>query len=68
MQPSPVNNLFNYVIGCPCVVRADSGTENTMIAMVQFAFRMHSSSHLPGRNAFMYGSSPANQVSDSGNS
>ena len=53
----------NKFTGCPSVVRADYGTENTCIAKAHIAFRMYHSDSLAGSKSFLYGSSTANIVS-----
>lgn len=50
-------------IGCPCVVRADRGTENCHIAAAQMALRHHHRDSLQGKNSFRYGKSTTNSVS-----
>ena len=55
--------LDNKFTGCPSVIRADYGTENTGVAKAHIAFRMHHSDSLAGSKSFLYGSSTANIVS-----
>ena len=45
------------------MLRCDYGTENTSLATVQIAFRIHHSDSLAGERSFMYGPSKSNIVS-----
>ena len=49
-------------IGCPTCIRADCGTENGLVAAVQYALRSYGDDSLAGEKSFRYGSSPANVV------
>ena len=48
--------------GCPTIVRADRGTENTNVAFIQPCFRHYHVDSFAKDKSFMYGQSTANQV------
>ena len=48
--------------GCPRIVRADFGTENTQIGTAQIAFRIDHTDDLAGSKSFMQGASVRNVV------
>ena len=50
-------------IGCPVILRADRGTENSIVAFLQPTFRHENVDAFAGKNIFQYGWSSANQVS-----
>ena len=47
--------------GCPTVVRADCGTENTCVCDFQLFLRMDGTDDYSGTNSFKYGKSTSNQ-------
>ena len=60
-------NSFSFFYpgqGCPKVVRADYGTENSIVAKLQVAFRMNHTDDLSAERSFNYGPSTANIVSE----
>ena len=52
------------MLGCPKLLRADRGTENTKIAFMQPFLRRHGTDTLSGENSFRYGRSVHNQVQE----
>ncbi len=50
--------------GCPKLLRADNGTENSIISVIQCILRHHHSDNLSGQKSFIYGRSVNNQVYD----
>lgn len=54
--------MNNFATGCPTVVRADHGTENSTTAKVHIAFQMNHRDNLSGPRSFIYGPSTANIV------
>ena len=52
--------------GCPILVRSDCGTENGIMTAMQCFFHQNGDDCLAGDKAHKYGSSPANQKTDSG--
>ncbi len=52
-----------FVSGSPTIVRADRGTENTNIAIIQPVLRHYHIDSFAGEKSFMYGRSTSNQVS-----
>ena len=50
------------MLGCPSVIRMDKGTENVLVAAVQYALRSSHDDTFAGDKSFRYGSSPANIV------
>ena len=58
-----VSILFILFAGIPSLVRADRGTENSIIAFVQPTLRSQHSDSLAGDKSFRYGKSTSNQVS-----
>lgn len=48
--------------GCPSVVRMDCGTENSMVATVQYAFHEEHNDQFSAERSFQYGTSPSNIV------
>ncbi len=55
--------MYVCVLGCPSIVRADRGTENTTVAFIQPALRHYHMDSLAKEKSFLYGRSTANQVS-----
>ena len=53
---------YRYYGGCPTILRADRGTENSIIAFIQPFFRHGGDDAFAGQKSFMYGRSTANQV------
>jgi len=51
-----------HFAGCPRIVRADRGTENSRIAYLQPFLRRNGTDALAGSNSFQYGRSASNQV------
>ena len=51
-----------YFLGCPRVLRADRGTENTNVAFIQPFLRHFDKDALAGEKSFWYGKSTSNQV------
>ena len=49
--------------GVPTIIRADRGTENSIVAFLQPAFRHDHTDYHAGERSFQYGRSSANQVS-----
>ena len=49
-------------MGCPTILRADRGTENSIVAFLQPTFRHAGSDIFTGEKSFQYGRSSANQV------
>ena len=56
-------NCIIYYLGCPKVLRADRGTENTNVAFLQPFLRDNGGDDFAGEKSFMYGRSTSNQVS-----
>ena len=60
-----INGIYyaehTFSVGCPNIVRGDKGTENTLIARSQLAFRLNHDDSLANMS-FMYGKSVANTV------
>ena len=56
--------MINVVdlIGCPKNLRTDPGTENSIVAVVQPAFRHSGNDSFAGLNSHRYGKSPSNKV------
>lgn len=54
-------NYIASLVGCPTVLRADRGTENTNVAFLQ-PFLRHGDDAFAGEKSFMYGRSTSNQV------
>lgn len=52
--------------GVPRIIRADCGTENVVTAGLQRFFRYNADDAFAAEKSFMYGTSPANQVSRRG--
>ena len=50
------------VAGAPTIVRADRGTENSVIAFIQPAFRSQQNDSFVGERSFCYLKSTSNQV------
>ena len=50
------------VAGAPTIVRADRGTENSVIAFIQPAFHSQQNDSFVGERSFCYGKSTSNQV------
>ena len=48
--------------GCPRTLRADRGTENSIIAFLQPSFRHFHLDSMSGAKSFLYGRSTTNQV------
>ena len=48
--------------GVPSILRSDRGTENSVIAFLQPAFRNEGTDSHAGEKSFQYGRSSANQV------
>ena len=57
-----ISSILLINLGCPRVLRADHGTENSVIAKMHIAFRMHHGDSIAGSKSFMYGPSTANIV------
>ena len=55
-------SAFIVLTGCPRILRADMGTENSLLATVQPILRHFDSDSLAGGKSFMYGKSINNQV------
>ena len=59
-------SFFNIVLiiltGCPRILRADRGTENSRIAYIQPFLRRNCHDSLAGASSFQYGRSASNQV------
>lgn len=51
-----------FFLGTSKVIRADRGTENVNIALLQQFYRINGSDSLAGEKSFQYGRSTANQV------
>ena len=51
-----------YHVGCPSIVRADHGTENTTLAAAHMALRHQHHDDLSGSKSFRFGSSTTNTV------
>ena len=61
---NPLQSLIQYVVSaCPSVLRSDYGTENSIIAAIQIAFRYHHDDSLAREKSFLYGPSVHNIVS-----
>ena len=58
-----INSLMHIIVGAPCIVRSDRGTENISIAACQMALRHHHRDDHSGPRSFIFGSSVANTVS-----
>ena len=56
--------LYQELLGCPSVIRMDKGTENILVASVQYALRSSHDDTFAGDKSFRYGSCPANIVRD----
>ena len=54
--------LIFITAGCPTLIRADCGTENGLVAAVQYGLRSSGDDSLAGEKSFRYGTSPANVV------
>ena len=54
--------LVSTLTGCPAIIRADRGTENSIVAFFQPALRHHHLDNLAREKSFQYGRSSANQV------
>ena len=54
--------LVSSLTGCPGIIRADRGTENSIVAFLQPALRHHHLDNLAREKSFQYGRSSANQV------
>ncbi|XP_034142839.1 uncharacterized protein LOC117592832 [Esox lucius] len=54
--------------GCPNLVRSDRGTENSVVAVIQIAFRSRATDSLSGDKSFRYGKSVHNQRAEAFNS
>jgi len=56
------NPQINNFVGCPMILRADRGTENTNIAFLQPFFRDKHDDSFAKERSFMYSRSTSNQV------
>lgn len=54
--------LLLVKLGVPRLVRADQGTENTLVEDVQVALRWQHEDDMAGTKSFLYGKSTSNQV------
>lgn len=54
-------DMIETLQGVPKIVRADRGTENSLLRDIQIALRLHHNDSFKGNKSFMYGRSTANQ-------
>ena len=52
-----------FLIGCPCLLRTDAGTGNSLLAMIQPMLRHEHTDDLSKDKSHIYGRSTSNQVS-----
>ena len=56
------SSVVLFYLGCPRILRADMGTENSLLSVVQPILRHYDSDRLSGKKSFIYGKSICNQV------
>ena len=64
-SPTRVNKdpcCYSFNLGTAKIVRADPGTENVKVEVLQNFFRANGRDSFSGDKSFMYGKSTANQV------
>jgi len=54
--------LHSSFLGCPSIVRADCGTENTTLAATHMGLRHKHQDEFSGNKSFRFGSSTTNTV------
>ena len=54
--------LHSSFLGCPSIVRADCGTENTTLAATHMSLRHKHQDEFSGNKSFRFGSSTTNTV------
>lgn len=59
---SVIQQSYVQHLGCPSVIRADEGTENSVLAVVQPILRHSHTDGFAGEISFRFGRSTANQV------
>lgn len=63
-QKDLLNSILSLFAGCPRLVRADRGCENSLVAVMQMSFRYRHNDSLAGVKSFKYGKSVHNQVNN----
>lgn len=61
-QPIYNKCIFSSPLGCPSILRADCGTENTTLAATHMAMRHKDRDEFSGSKSFRFGSSTTNTV------